>query len=717
MIQQPIKRPRLALSCVVCRRRKVRCGREHPQCVNCTRMNETCVYNTGVRDELTGRVRHVFLNNESNHSETRPSNHAAVPDTGAWPGTQAPGIVGTPGSEANYPTASLLDPPLACSTNRVADLVHNDKPSTGTSNVPDANLNPSSTSESSSAHRPVPICNDYLNLQRNGHTRFIGRAFWGSIAGKETQSDDFFKCRHVPHDMASYASAAKMFSLLKSLPTKPVSNALLEVFFIAVWPICPLVDRSSLQTDYDDFWAWCGNNDESLPSQKFIDDPTFFCLLFAILYCGASAAPEAHWASDLLQDECKDTTLKQLKTAYTASLFQSCHLQYPTINTLVSTLLTGPFIDPPHEWMQSLVSISTMVRIAQSMGLHREATWSALNHKDQETRRRIWWHIVWLDLQSSVSTGLPPCCGDDVLDGVSVVAYGDNGGAVIDSEVLDLTLLFAIGRSESTRLQWNIVSHLQSSRKMTTEKLSELATDAKRVEQTIDTLIGHISTHTVAEGTSQSTDFTRWTRAMLTLMQLETAITLHRPVLVSPVDKDSNSKKLWTRVVHLCVAYLRLFIWLHDTPALSPYTWYWHSQYGPLQCALLTLTYIQQSHTLSEVPNARSCLDDYICLILSQYQAPGSSPENQTADDDSAGQGQLKDRMPLAMQALIDLHIGLDFSLESTPRPQTALGSTTSASAYTTLTGNDGGLDLESISNMAQSDFESWAAFSLSQIF
>ena len=67
---------------------------------------------------------------------------------------------------------------------------------------------------------------------------------------------------------------------------------------------------------------------------------------------------------------------------------------------------------------------------------------------------------------------------------------------------------------------------------------------------------------------------------MLTLMQLETAIILHKPVLVTPIDKDSNSKKLWTRyellyppfcplhhkityqpfrIVHLCVAYLRVF--------------------------------------------------------------------------------------------------------------------------------------------------------------
>ncbi|KAJ5306022.1 hypothetical protein N7508_005037 [Penicillium antarcticum] len=746
MNQQPIKRPRLALSCVVCRRRKVRCGREHPECANCTRMNETCVYNTGVRDELTGRVQHVSLDDQSSNTNSRPTNHRSMPDTGVWPGTQAPGILGTPGSEVESPNASPLDPRPGYSTNRGASSDHNRRPSTAAKNAPNANFNPFATSEPSSAHRPVPICNDHLSLEQSGRSRFIGRAFWGSIAGKvqalkliwcrdadrdcETQSDDFFKSCRVPHEMDSYASAAKVFSLLKTLPTRPVSNALLEVFFIAVWPICPLVDRFSLQKDYDDFWDWCGRNDEALPSQKFIDDPTFFCLLFAILYCGASAAPEAHWGSVQLQNECKDTILQQLKTNYTASLSQSRHLEHPTINTLVSALLIGPFVDKHHEPMQNLVSISTTVRIAQSMGLHREATWSALNHEAQETRRRIWWHIVWLDLQSSVSTGLPPCCGSDALDGVSVVASGVNDGAIISSEVLDLTSLFVIGRSESTRLQWNIVFHLQSLQEMTTNKLSDLAMDAKRLEQTLDTLIGRISTQTVMEGTSQSTDFTRWTRAMLTLMQLETAILLHKPVLVSPIDKDSNSKKLWTRytfllftqlffthwscrIVHLCVAYLRVFIWFHDTPALSPYRWYWNSQYGPLQCALLTLTYLQQSHSTSDIPKARSCLDDYMRLIVAQYQAPSSSPESHPASDYDTGEGQLNDRMPIAMQFLIDLHISLDLTLGGTPQA----GNTASALTNPILTGNEPGLDVESIPNMAEPEFEAWAAFSLSQIF
>lgn len=39
-----ITRPRSSLSCVICRRRKVRCGREQPACSNCVRVQETCEY-------------------------------------------------------------------------------------------------------------------------------------------------------------------------------------------------------------------------------------------------------------------------------------------------------------------------------------------------------------------------------------------------------------------------------------------------------------------------------------------------------------------------------------------------------------------------------------------------------------------------------------------------------------------------------------------------
>lgn len=39
-----ISRPRPCLSCSTCRRRKVRCGRESPECYNCVRLREPCHY-------------------------------------------------------------------------------------------------------------------------------------------------------------------------------------------------------------------------------------------------------------------------------------------------------------------------------------------------------------------------------------------------------------------------------------------------------------------------------------------------------------------------------------------------------------------------------------------------------------------------------------------------------------------------------------------------
>lgn len=52
---RPIMRPRLSLSCVVCRRRKVRCGREQPACGNCVRLNETCEYEADALDQSRSR--------------------------------------------------------------------------------------------------------------------------------------------------------------------------------------------------------------------------------------------------------------------------------------------------------------------------------------------------------------------------------------------------------------------------------------------------------------------------------------------------------------------------------------------------------------------------------------------------------------------------------------------------------------------------------------
>lgn len=370
-----------------------------------------------------------------------------------------------------------------------------------------------------------------------------------------------------------------MFNLLRSLPTKPASDAFLETFFLAVWPLVPLLHPPSLQADYDEFWDWCRNSESALPSAKLRDDPTLICLIFAILYCGASAAPAASWTHPNLQDLQKETTVSHLKSAYTTSLSLCQHLEHPTLNTLVASLLATPFLDRPFEPMCSLVHISTTLRIAQTMGLHREGTWSALSSTDKEIRRRVWWHIVWLDVQSTMSTGLTPCCGNEALEAVSMVDTHREESSDIPAGRSPSTdpvtngpsvaILYAIGRFQTARLQARVVAHLQSAQGPTHDGFAELVTDAKELIRKIDSLIARVPTQGIPErgyipsrlanaspsthpslykdDTSQPTVFAAWTRIMLTLMKSETSILLQKPFLGPPDNTNAQSRKSWTR--------------------------------------------------------------------------------------------------------------------------------------------------------------------------
>ncbi|KAJ5186746.1 hypothetical protein N7449_011510 [Penicillium cf. viridicatum] len=680
-----IKKPRLSLSCIVCRRRKVRCGREQPECANCVRMKENCVYRAIVRDESTGRVRPV------SHQDRDPRDSTdAHPDLANAPYPEKhsrPLSRPSPHRQEPYPTVPSWEKAIQLPRCRDASVPQIGGSSTTRepSTMPSTNYFPSLND---------PLCRDYLSIRRGGRVRYIGRAFWGFVAGKESLSDDFFdENRHAYPDIPlPHISSTGMFNLLRSLPTKPVSDALLETFFLAVWPLVPLLHPPSLQADYDEFWDWCRNSESALPSAKLRDDPTLICLLFAVLYCGASAAPAASWTHPNLQDLQKETTVSHLESAYTTSLSLCQHLEHPTLNTLVSTLLTTPFLDRPFQPMCSLVHISTTVRIAQTMGLHREGTWSALSSTDKEIRRRVWWHIVWLDVQSSISTGLTPCCGNDALEAVSMVEThheessdipaGHSPRTASVTNGPSVAILYAIGRFQTARLQVRIVAHLQSAQGPTQDGFGELATDAKELQRKIDSLIARVPTQGIPEkgyipsrlanaspsthpslykdDASQPTVFAAWARIMLTLMKSEISILLQKPFLAPPDSTNAQSRKSWTSMVQLCVDYLRIYLQLYQAPAFSPYAWFCSSHYGPLQCVFITLVYLHSFQESGETLLARYCVDEVMQQCMAQYQAPDSSSARTSPGDTD---------MPLTIQILVDLHERLDSSLGAEDQP------------------------------------------------
>ncbi|PYH88730.1 hypothetical protein BO71DRAFT_413316 [Aspergillus ellipticus CBS 707.79] len=730
-----IKRPRLSLSCIVCRRRKVRCGREQPECANCVRMKENCLYKIMVRDDSTGQVHQVSPPPEDIHPGGRdphpkdltssqsgnaidqndepPPPPAAGPTAPLTAGGSRPRSSQTHGEEASsrslLNTLSANPSPARSPNHRQVDMAHPTVPSweegparevtteaaTATRDASDVALTTTSTSTPYSVSLSNQVCSDYLSLRRGARARYIGQAFWGFVAGKEGLSDDFLddNTNADPEFPPSHISSVGMFNILRSLPTKAVSDALLDVFLFGVWPLSPLVHFPTFRADYDIFWDWCRHNENNLPPEKVRHDPTFICLLFAVLYCGASAAPAASWTGASLQGLRKETTVNQLRSASETSLSLCQHLEHPTLNTMISTLLTRPFLDRPREQMRELVAVSTIIRLAQSIGLHREGpSWSGLSPVDREIRRRAWWHIVRLDVQSSISTGLPPCCGSEALDAVRMMAdardedlsdlspfFSPNSDRVSSSQ--SIAIRFAIGCSEAARLQSSIMARLQSGRGLTQNQLKELVAAAKTLQQKIDALIARIPSQGIPErgfipsrlanaspsthpslykdDATQPTVFAAWTGIMLTLLKFDIAILLQKPFLPPPDSSNPQSCKAWTSMAQLCVSYFRIILQVYQAPAFAPYMWFCGSYNGPLQCVFLTLIYLHCFKGGRETLLARYCVDEMIEHIVSHYQVAQPSSARACPDSDSEA-GPSTARMPHAIQVLVDLHSRLD---------------------------------------------------------
>lgn len=378
--------------------------------------------------------------------------------------------------------------------------------------------------------------------------------------------------------------APALANLLHSLPIKPVCDLLVRSFLVGVRPICPLVHVPTFRTDYDNFWAWYSNADTTFPNSKLINDPTFLCLLFAVLYCGAVAAPSLFWAAEVLQSLKRELLLEQLKNFSSAGLKLCQYLRYPTFNTLVASLLRHSCLKTEGEPFEDLGFVSMMVRIAQSMGLHREGSQFGLDAVSCEMRRRVWWHLLWLDVQDSIYNGSEPCCSNNnARRDVQMV------GETRDEDILESStslpsplktpssgissalMLFAIGRFETVRFERFMINRLDDVQGLEQAHFHDVISAVQRLHLKIDGLIARMPAQGVPEKgfiptrvanaspltherlfedhLNEPTVFTSWARIMLTMLKAESAIVLTKYFLDRADVSSQREQSRWKTYV------------------------------------------------------------------------------------------------------------------------------------------------------------------------
>ena len=96
---------------------------------------------------------------------------------------------------------------------------------------------------------------------------------------------------------------------------------------------------------------------------------------------------------------------------------------------------------------------SVAVRLGHSLALHRESTWSGISPFTREVRRRLWWHIIDLDVVSLEDRGSEPFVLESSFDTARPLNINDDD---MDPESMEPI----VERQEFTEMTKSRVSHL-----------------------------------------------------------------------------------------------------------------------------------------------------------------------------------------------------------------------------------------------------------------
>jgi hypothetical protein len=177
--------------------------------------------------------------------------------------------------------------------------------------------------------------------------------------------------QHILQDVsAATAEIVQLDHILPSLP--PDCNAFLDAFITSFHPLLPLVDIAAVTSAYQTLWT-----------QPTIELSSLL-LVLAVLHAGAIAAfsPASTTVHTLFISLFPQTSLT---TSPTPPLLQAYTLLHTSVISEVQPLSSYTFLP-------------TAIRAAQQLGLH---------HTESPAAQRQWYHLLHLDIEASIASGLP----------------------------------------------------------------------------------------------------------------------------------------------------------------------------------------------------------------------------------------------------------------------------------------------------------------------
>lgn len=427
--------------------------------------------------------------------------------------------------------------------------------------------------------------------------------------------------------------------ILQSIPSKKLCDLLLRSFLTSVRPLLPLVHVPTLQADYKAFWADYADGQSVEKQDCSIEAASFSSLLWAILYCGATAASPSIFTDASFQIRDAVAFRSRLKSKLEETLALSCHKEIPTLNGLVASVLV-------HECNRELdandipLSITHFMHVARMLGLHSEEAMKEKGQVEAEMGRRVWFQILHLEAMATIATGSPLSCSSNDYDTIMPGDVHDedirtNKNQPFTPARSSSAMILTIGRYETIRVLRRIVEKCFGSQAPRKEDVDTIEAGIFQLHAKLDHLIsrlqvrglpeqgrvssqlleakpaGHLCSH--LDHPQDKTVFNAFARIALSMMKHHLTIFFGRATLShNPGEKvlgswnkcppghsntcfesiapDVNSSSTMSSCIH----FLRNYLHLARLPAFSSYRWFCPGTIQPLQECMMVLDYLKE---------------------------------------------------------------------------------------------------------------------------
>ncbi|CAG7945079.1 unnamed protein product [Penicillium nalgiovense] len=561
----------------------------------------------------------------------------------------------------------------------------------------------------------------HLSLEDGGRSRYVGTTYWAYISGEINELNQLLRDQNSSHDQStpennnediadSHADGRQSWresigsstpsitprsrsfqqsiifpsgdspmvnekvvepEMLDHIPTRRQSHILYKGFISGVHAISPVIHPPTILKLYNSFWDWY---DCSSYSGESCPNPSFIPLLYAIWYGGSVTI-----SIRTIQAEFSASSRSALSTIYTEEvnrwLTRIKFPRSPSLQGLAAYLIVQTIVTKEEEPLASSLFVSLAMRVAQTMGLHRDPAKFGIEPCEAEYRRRLWWHIMHMDGVVAMSSGLPPLVNDenywdvcetselkDTMLGtpaaesyVKQVASRERLPDNPDDPILcggpsmvNIYYLTARGKYTMARAVRRILKIQLGTKPLTRQDMEELRSILLDLQLKLNSIIdripegknvGNLSTPERAssiykspDGRSSDTElpgegptgcpeqyhspvlvcFHKWAKIILSLYIDKAFCVAYQPFL-----KNARSR-IWPAArqsaLRHCHGFMGKFIQLATDPDFQPFHWSWPGNHQPMHATMIMLIDLYERPYSPEASRSRAFIDRILAL-------------------------------------------------------------------------------------------------------